>query len=122
MARMFILHYLHPVCQHLIFVLGSKGEVVSIYNENFTTPQFRSPYFIEVYRCVAVNTTDDVVECGIDKYPVPHNWTEIEIVVPDENNEVIKFYKYIIYNHTSCKCGGTHGQRHRGHSGMTRWS
>ena len=60
-----------------------------------------------MYRCVALATIDDERVCGYDNYPVPHNWTEIEIVVPDENNEVIKFYKYIIYNHTSCKCGGT---------------
>ena len=86
------------------FVLGPKREVVSIYNENFTTPQFRSPYFIEVYRCVELATDDDVSKCGSDNYPVPHTWTEIEIMVPDVNNE--EFYKYIIYNHTLCKCGG----------------
>ena len=104
--EMFILHYLHPVCQHLIFVLGPKREVISIYNENFTTPQFKSPYFIEVYRCVELAAIDDVSKCGSDNYPVPHNWTEIGIVVPDLSDEV-KFYKYIIYNHTFCKCGGT---------------
>ena len=60
-----------------------------------------------MYRCVALATIDDELVCGYDNYPVPHNWTEIEIVVPDVNNEVFKFYKYIIYNHTSCKCGGT---------------
>ena len=89
------------------FFSGPKREVISIYNENFTTPQFRSPYFIEVYLCIALATIDDESVCGSDNYLVPHNWTEIEIVVPDVNNEVTKFYQYIIYNHTSCKCGGT---------------
>ena len=98
---MFIFHIF--VC---IFVSGPKREVVSIYNENFTTPQFRSPYFIEVYRCVAVTTTGDKLVCGSDNYPQPHTWTEIEIVVPDLSKEA-NFYKYIVYNHTSCKCDGT---------------
>ena len=106
----FLLKYAKKCSSYLIFicifVLGPKREVISIYNENFTTPQFRSPYFIEVYRCVALATIDDEFECGSDNYPVPHNWTEIEIVVPDLSNEE-KFYKFIIYNHTSCTCGGT---------------
>ena len=83
-------------------VLGLRREVISIYNENFTTPKDRDPYFIEVYRCVTV-TDKDLGNC-VDKYPVPHTWTNITIVVPDLANRS-KFYKYVIYNHTSCKCG-----------------
>ncbi|XP_028405307.1 uncharacterized protein LOC114527811 [Dendronephthya gigantea] len=83
-----------------------KKEVVSIYLENFTTPGSRYPYFIEVYRCVDI----EILKCH-DKYPVPKTMTKIEVVVPDPtNNErdpsgTKKFYKYTIFNHTSCKCG-----------------
>ena len=77
--------------------------MISIYSETFTTPIDRNPYFIEVYRCVTVDTFDDVFKCGDDKYPVPHTWTNITIVVPDLG-KTPKFYKYVIYNHTSCKC------------------
>jgi hypothetical protein len=43
-------------------------------------------------------------------YPVPNTMAEIEIVVPDVTNKdrdpsSKKFYKYVVYNHTSCKCG-----------------
>ena len=71
--------------------------------KTFTTPKDRDPYFIEVYRCVAVDTFYDVFNCGADKYPVQRTWTNITIVVPDLGNRS-KFYKYVIYNHTSCKC------------------
>ena len=91
-------------------VLGPKREVISIYNEEFTTPKDRDPYFIEVYRCVAVDTLNDQKKCGDDKYPVPHTWTSITIVVPDLG-QTPKFYKYVIYNHTSCKCDGTGEER-----------
>ena len=79
--------------------------MISIYNDNFTTPESRVPYFIKVYRCVEADPN-----CGSNKYPVPSNKTEIEIVVPDLTNsyrDLIKkkFYKYVVYNHTSCKCG-----------------
>ena len=77
--------------------------MISIYNDNFTTPKDRDPYFIEVYRCVTVDPFNDHDKCGADKYPVPHNWTNITIVVPDHGKKP-KFYKYVIYNHTSCKC------------------
>ncbi|CAB4019963.1 Hypothetical predicted protein [Paramuricea clavata] len=91
------------------FVLGPQREVVSIYDDNFSTPSSRPQYFIEVYRCVKI----EVGECSSDSegYPVPNKTEEIEIVVPDitnkdrdPNNEK-KFYKYVVYNHTSCKCG-----------------
>ena len=91
-----------------IIVLGLRREVISIYNENFTTPKDRDPYFIEVYRCVTVDEKDQA-KCG-DEYPVPHTWTNITIVVPDLGNN-LKFYKYVIYNHTSCKCDGTEKER-----------
>ena len=79
--------------------------MVSIYNNNFTTPESRVPYFIEVYRCVEADSN-----CAAQEYPVPLNKTEIEIVVPDLTNScrdplIKKFYKYVVYNHTSCKCG-----------------
>ena len=86
-------------------VLGLRREVVSIYNNNFTTPESRIPYFIEVHRCV---WAADLI-CGTGYYPMPSRKTEIEIVVPDLTNnyrggpEV--FYKNVVYNHTSCKCG-----------------
>ena len=106
--------YLIFIC---ILVLGPQREVVSIYNEQFTTPHSRSPYFIEVCRCVAVITTGDELVCGSDNYPQPHTWTEIEIVVPDLSNEE-KFYKYIVYNHTSCKCGDTPETQNKFRNGM----
>ena len=77
--------------------------MISIYNDDFTTPKGRDPYFIEVYRCVTVSTPKVISECGDDKYPVPHTWTDITIVVPGLGTKP-KFYKYVIYNHTSCKC------------------
>jgi hypothetical protein len=85
--------------------------VVSIYNDSFATPPSRPQYFIEVYRCVKV----DFGECpssGPSGYPVPKKMEKIEIVVPDITNGTVrnftnkmKFYKYVVYNHTSCKCG-----------------
>jgi hypothetical protein len=86
--------------------------VVSIYKykDNFTTPLSRPQYFIEVYRCVKL----DFGECpssGKYTYPVPIKTAEIEIVVPDITNKdrdpssKKKFYKYVVYNHTSCECG-----------------
>ena len=84
-------------------VSGPKREVISIYNEEFTTPKDRDPYFIEVYRCVTVDPFNDRDKCGPHDYPVPHNWTNIAIVVPDLGKNST-FYKYVIYNHTSCKC------------------
>ena len=89
--------------------------MVSIYNDEFRTPLSRPQYFIEVYRCVKV----DIAECpsfGPAGYPVPEEIENIEIVVPDTTNkdrdsrgrdssDKNKFYKYVVYNHTSCKCG-----------------
>jgi hypothetical protein len=82
--------------------------VVSIYKykDNFTTPLSRPQYFIEVYRCVKLH----IGECGPSGYPVPNTTAEIEIVVPDITNKdrdpssKKKFYKYVVYNHTSCEC------------------
>ncbi|CAB4004073.1 Hypothetical predicted protein, partial [Paramuricea clavata] len=86
-----------------------EREVVSIYGDDFSTPTFRPPYFIEVYRCVKV----EVGECrsSCKGYPVPKKTEEIQIVVPDIRNKDLdpsnkkKLYKYVVYNHTSCKCG-----------------
>ena len=84
--------------------------MVSIYNDDFTTPELRYPYFIEVNRCVKIDKKY-LVSCGTDRYPVQVTMTKIEIVVPHlTNNErepsnLKKFYKYIVFNHTSCKCG-----------------
>ena len=42
---------------------------------------------------------------------MPNKTQEIEIVVPDitnedrESSEKKRFYKYVVYNHTICKCG-----------------
>ncbi|CAB4000829.1 Hypothetical predicted protein [Paramuricea clavata] len=98
-----------PILDYL--VLGPQREVVSIYNDAFATPPSRPQYFIDVYRCVEV----DFGECpssGPSGYPVPENIEKIEIVVPDITNGKVrnstnktKFYKYVVYNHTSCKCG-----------------
>ena len=87
----------------LKIVLEPEREVISLYNENFTTPKDRDPYFVEVYRCVKVDIYKDHQACGGDKYPVPNTWTEMQVVVPDLANKT-RFYKYVIYNHTSCKC------------------
>jgi hypothetical protein len=84
--------------------------VVSIYNDDFTTPPSRPQYFIEVYRCVKVGF-GECPSIGRYVYPVPNKIEEIEIVVPDITNKdrdpssKKKFYKYVVYNHTSCKCG-----------------
>ncbi|CAB4013037.1 Hypothetical predicted protein [Paramuricea clavata] len=64
---------------------GPQREVVSIYNDDFTTPSSRPQYFIEVYRCVEVNT-GDCTSSGPSGYPVPERTDEIEIVVPDITN------------------------------------
>ena len=82
--------------------------MVSIYNDSFATPPSRPQYFIEVYRCVKVDFGDCRGQYG---YPVPKTTAEIKIVVPDITNKdrdpssKKKFYKYVVYNHTSCKCG-----------------
>ena len=84
--------------------------MVSIYNDDFAIQLSRPQYYIEVYRCVKVQPG----ECstgGRYGYPVPKTTEEIEIVVPDianrdrsyGNNKT--FYKYVVYNHTSCQCG-----------------
>ena len=91
------------------FDLGPQREVISIYNDDFVTLPSKPQYFIEVYRCVEV----DVGECfsGRYAYPVPTTTDEIEIIVPDITNKDLdssdnkKFYKYVVYNHTSCHCG-----------------
>ncbi|CAB3979531.1 Hypothetical predicted protein [Paramuricea clavata] len=92
-------------------ITGPQREVVSIYNDDFATPLSRPQYFIKVYRCVQV----DFGECpssGPSGYPVPKNIEKIEIVVPDitkgndrNSTNKTKFYNYVVYNHTSCKCG-----------------
>ena len=61
-------------------VLGPKREVISIYKK-LSTPKDRDPYLIEVYLYVAVSTSADMKTCGKES----------------------EFYKYVIYNHTSCK-------------------
>ncbi len=49
--------------------------------------------------------------CGADSYPVPKDKPgKFEIVVPDLSNTYRdgnkpKFHRYVVYNHTSCKCG-----------------
>jgi hypothetical protein len=84
--------------------------VVSIYNIDFTTPPSRPQYFIEVYRCVEVGF-GECSSSGPSGYSVPNTTAEIEIVVPDITNKdrdlssKKKFYKYVVYNHTSCTCG-----------------
>ena len=89
----------------LIIVLGPKREVVSIYNENFSTPKDRDPYFIEVHRCVEVNGAEEEHNCGSENNSiVPRTLENITIVVPNLSRDETKFYKYVIYNHTSCKC------------------
>ena len=84
--------------------------MVSIYNDDFTTPLSRPQYFIEVYRCVEV-FFGECSSSGRYGYPVPIKTAEIKIVVPDITNNdrdpssEKKFYKYVVYNHTSCECG-----------------
>ena len=90
-----------------LLVLGLRREVVSIYNNNFTTQESRIPYFIEVYRCVSAADLNCDVKTG--DYPIPSRKTAIEIVVPDLTSNYREgpkvFYKYVVYSHTSCKCG-----------------
>ena len=61
------------------------------------------PYFIKVHRCV------DAKGCGIEQnsypVPVPEKMIEIVIVVPDSDPNKQKWYKYVVYDHTSCRCG-----------------
>ncbi|XP_046841497.1 uncharacterized protein LOC124435552 isoform X1 [Xenia sp. Carnegie-2017] len=76
-----------------------KQEVVSIYNENFTDiPKDREPYYVKVQRCVIKK--EKIPACSYC-WPQPMTLTEVEIVVPDLKYYT-KFYKYIVYNHTSC--------------------
>ncbi|XP_046841146.1 uncharacterized protein LOC124435251 [Xenia sp. Carnegie-2017] len=76
-----------------------KQEVVSIYDENFTDiPKDREPYYVKVQRCVI--DKDNTPNCSLC-WPQPMTLTEVEIVVPDLKYYT-KFYKYIVYNHTSC--------------------
>ncbi len=66
------------------------------------------PYFIEVHRCVLADADN---YCVAALYPVANDTKPIEIVVPDLTNndrnpaKKQKFYKYVVYNHTSCRCG-----------------
>ena len=93
----------------LFYCLGPQKEVISIYGDDFAAAASRPQYFIEAYRCVKV----EVAECysGRKGYPVPSKTEEIQIVVPDTRNrdrdptKKKKFYKYVVYNHTSCECG-----------------
>ena len=96
---LFLMQCLSPTLFY--FLLGPQREVISIYNDNFTTPCNRTPYFIEVYRCVKAAESECLTG---PTYIVQANKTKIEIVVPDTGNKT-KFYHYVIYNHTSCKCG-----------------
>ena len=61
------------------------------------------PYFIKVHRCV------DAKGCAIEQnsypVPVPEKMKEIVIVVPDSDPNKQKWYKYVVYDHTSCRCG-----------------
>ncbi|CAB4017946.1 Hypothetical predicted protein [Paramuricea clavata] len=74
-------------------------EVVSIYNEDFTTPESREPYFIKVHRCIKACRSTSI------EMPIANLTTqnEIEIVAADINNQT-KFYKYVVYDHISCVC------------------
>ena len=85
-------------------------EVVSIYDSNFGTPDSRMPYFVKTQRCVAVEKGKpvDVGGLWVSCWSVPKEYEEMEIVVPDINDPK-KFYKYIVYNHTSCECDTTRG-------------
>ncbi|CAB3988101.1 Hypothetical predicted protein [Paramuricea clavata] len=76
---------------------GLYEEVVSIYNEDFTTPESREPYFIKVHRCIIPCWHSSI------EMPVALTQKEIEIVAADINNQT-KFYKYVVYDHISCKC------------------
>ena len=84
--------------------------MVSIYNDDFATQLSRPQYYIEVYRCVKVQFGECFSGGGYG-YPVPKTTQEIEIVVPDITNrdrghgDNKTFYKYVVYNHTSCQCG-----------------
>ena len=77
--------------------------MVSIYNDDFTTPKSRMPYFIEVRRCV--NGTGCSRELNTYPVPVLAKMKEIVIVVPDSAPDKQKWYKYVVYDHTSCRCG-----------------
>ena len=90
-----------------VFSLGPQKKVISVYNDNFTTPCNRTPYFIEVYRCVEAGE----YEC-FGEFIVQANQTKIEIVVPDTGDKT-KFYSYVIYNHTSCTCGKENDRKER---------
>jgi hypothetical protein len=105
------------------FVLGPQREVVSIYNDDFTTPPSRPQYFIEVYRCVKVGF-GECSSSGPSAYPVPNTMAEIEIVVPDITNKdrdtsSKTFYKYVVYNHTSCTCGNLEDRKKKLYKNIT---
>ncbi len=78
---------------------------MSIYGENFETPPSREPYFIKVHRCIT-----NCMAVWMERWPMPSSQEKIEIVVPDINDRK-KFYKHVVYNHTSCKCGASQSVR-----------
>ena len=78
--------------------------MVSIYGENFETPKSRAPYFIKIHRCVK--------HCDSKELPKATLWKEVEIVVPDINNQT-KFYKYVVNNHTACGCHHAEQKLHK---------
>ena len=83
--------------------LGTAEEVVSIYGPNFTTPESRAPYYIKIRRCV-IDEYAFSINTACWSVPKNNSRKEIEIVVPDINNNK-KFYKYVVYNDTACECG-----------------
>ena len=57
-----------------------------------------------------VSVESSIYNCLNNEYPVQSSKTEIEIVVPDLTNSYRDpfkktFYKYVVYSHSSCKCG-----------------
>ena len=100
-------------------VLGPEREVISVYNEDFTTPCNRTPYFIEVYRCVKDNGSRCSENQTVEDFIVPNETENITIVVPDTGNKT-EFYSYVIYNHTSCKCGTMDKRKERPEPAFTK--
>ena len=111
--------YIPGLC--LVMILGLQGsvnctsdifkpaeEVVSIYGPNFDIRTSQEPYFIKINRCITVNDVskfNDLTQDDCWSVPVsPKSRQKIEIVVPDLNNEK-KFYEYVVYNDTACRCG-----------------
>ena len=108
------------------FFLVPAEEVVSIYGPDFDInfKKSQEPYFIKINRCITITDTNKYdpeihrLNISTSCWSVPKSQAsrqEIEIVVPDLNEK--KFYKYIVFNDSACKCGNKYHKQHKNMTG-----